>query len=165
MTALDTCKYLKIKFIKIPIHILSRNFIEKPSKSKAKKFLEKNNYFWNSGIFVSTIKLIQNTVKNYEKDIGLNCDKVWKYQNVQNQNIKFEPKLFKKIRSQAIDYTLMKIPEKIQMYKLDVGWNDIGSWDNFLKIYKSKNNLSNFISINSNNNYLYPTSKNVLQLT
>ena len=27
------------------------------------------------------------------------------------KNIKFEPKLFKKIRSQAIDYTLMKIPE------------------------------------------------------
>ena len=141
-----------------------KNFIEKPSKSKAKKFLEKNNYFWNSGIFVSTAKLIQNTVKNYEKDIGLNCDKVWKYQNAQNQNIKFEPKLFKKIRSQAIDYTLMKIPEKIQMYKLDVGWNDIGSWDNFLKIYKSKNNLSNFISINSNNNYLYPTSKNVVTI-
>ena len=50
------------------------------------------------------------------------------------------------------------------MYKLDVGWNDIGSWDNFLKIYKSKNNLSNFISINSNNNYLYPTSKNVVTI-
>ena len=32
----------------------------------------------------------------------------------------------------------MKIPEKIQMYKLDAGWNDIGSWDNFIKIYKSK---------------------------
>ena len=141
-----------------------KSFIEKPSKSKAKKLLEKNNYFWNSGIFLSTTKLIQNTVKDYEKDIGLNCDKVWKYQNVQNQNIKFEPKLFKKIRSQAIDYTLMKIPEKIQMYKLDVGWNDIGSWDNFLKIYKSKNNLSNFISIDSNNNYLYPTSKNVVTI-
>ena len=58
----------------------------------------------------------------------------------------------------------MKIPEKIQMYKLDAGWNDIGSWDNFINIYKSKRNFNNFISINSKNNYLYPTSKNIVTI-
>ena len=32
----------------------------------------------------------------------------------------------------------MENSNKIIMYKLDVGWNDVGSWDNFFKTYSLK---------------------------
>ena len=47
----------------------------------------------------------------------------------------------------------MENSNKIIMYKLDVGWSDIGSWDNF-KTYSFKNNNKNIISVDSKNNHL-----------
>ena len=52
----------------------------------------------------------------------------------------------------------MEIPNKMFMYNLDVGWNDIGSWDSFSRIQKSKVIPNLIININENN-YIYPTSR------
>ena len=55
----------------------------------------------------------------------------------------------------------MENSNKIIMYKLDVGWNDVGSWDNFFKTYSLKKHRKNIISVNGKNNYIYPSTKNI----
>ena len=123
--------------------------------------LKEKNYFWNSGIFIASNKLVIDTIKNYEKDISSKCDTLWENRLIENKITFFNEKLFEKIRAKSIDYTLMENSNKIIMYKLDVGWSDIGSWDNFFKTYSFKNNNKNIISVDSKNNSIYPSTKNI----
>ena len=138
-----------------------KKFVEKPSKQKAKKMIKDKNYFWNSGIFIASSTLVINTVKRYEDDIALNCDALWKNRFIEHNETFFCEKIFSKIRAKSIDYTLMENSNKIIMYKLDVGWNDVGSWDNFFKTYSLKKDRKNIISVNGKNNYIYPSTKNI----
>ena len=134
-------------------------FVEKPSKEKAKKMIKEKDYFWNSGIFIASSKLVKNTITKLEKDIASDCDIIWSNKIKKTDVISFDRNSFKKLRQKSIDYTLMEIPNKMFMYNLDVGWNDIGSWDSFSRIQKSKVIPNLIININSKNNYIYPTSR------
>lgn len=136
-----------------------KSFTEKPSLEKAKIMLNCKNYFWNSGIFLASKELVEHTIKSNETDIANQCDIIWE-NKINNENyFIFNKKLFTNLRSESIDYTLMKLPLGIYMWKLNVGWNDIGSWDNFFKSYKTHKHDNNIINIDSSNNYIYPTSK------
>ena len=136
-----------------------KSFTEKPSIIKAKKMLKSQNYFWNSGIFLATRELIQKTIKLNEPDIAKKCDIVWEKKIKNNNYFMFDDRLYNNIRTETIDYTLMKSSNAISMWKLNVGWNDIGSWDNFFKSYKPQNNKDKVFNIGGSDNYIYPTSK------
>ena len=81
-------------------------------------------------------------------------------------------KLFEKIPSESVDYAVLenakdlKIPVKV--IKLDAGWDDLGSWEAFSKIYKqdsSGNRISGNIFVEtSHNNIIYSDNKLIATL-
>jgi len=135
---LELKKYGKLKVFKI------KKFVEKPDKEKAKEFLSKWQYLWNSGISVwkveEYIKLFKKLMpKHYKKLL-----KIKKYLNQTNLN-EVLAKEFKNIDPLPIDYAIYEKAHNLAVIPADLGWSDIGNWS-VLKDILNKKNKSNYIN-------------------
>ena len=70
------------------------------------------------------------SIKKYTSKVAVACDEVLKtkFKKSNSNDVTFDRKMFKKIPSISIDYSVME-KEKNNLLPLDCGWNDIGSWD------------------------------------
>ncbi len=129
-------------------------FEEKPDLKKAHFFIN-NNFLWNCGIFMGNKKIIIHSIKKYAPQVAVACDEVLKskLKKTNSNDVTFDRRIFKKIPSISIDYSVMEKEKKIICYPLDCGWNDIGSWDGLSKVVK-KNSDKKVFQLNSKNNFI-----------
>lgn len=128
-------------------------FREKPDLNTAKSFLEKGNFYWNSGIFLFKAKTFKDEMKKYNERILEDCQK--SISNWENNILQFNEN-FKKIQSVSIDYILMEKTEKIKVIQCDFKWNDVGNWK---AVSELKANDENIILENSNCFFFSNSSK------
>jgi len=132
-------------------------FVEKPNKETAQKYIENGNYFWNGGIFVFKASTLFEELQKYAPDIFKILDELEFNTN------KADIKSFEKMPNISIDYAVMEKTDKIKMVKLDCGWSDVG---NFKTIYEisPKDTNNNVVYGDSElkdckNTMIYSTSK------
>jgi len=110
------------------------SFHEKPDVERAKDYLDKGNFFWNSGIFVWQAEAILAEMKNYlpglYKDLHrlkpfLDTDRL--YQEINH--------IYPDLESISIDYGVMEKADSVLMIPADFGWNDLGSWAAMAQIW------------------------------
>jgi mannose-1-phosphate guanylyltransferase / mannose-6-phosphate isomerase len=123
-------------------------FKEKPEYEVAVTYVEEG-YYWNAGIFMFNTEFFVNEVKLYAKNI-YNAFKT-------SNDIK---EAFSKIDEKiSIDYAIMEKSKNVTVAPVDIGWNDLGSFDSFYDIFKKNENSNicdnNNILIDSKNNYVY----------
>jgi mannose-1-phosphate guanylyltransferase len=103
------------------------SFKEKPNHETALKFVEEGNYFWNSGIFLWTLKGILNAfgrdlpdmVKLFDEGNG-------KFGTDEEQA--FINQRFLDCQNISIDYGIMEKSPDTYTIPADFGWSDIGTW-------------------------------------
>lgn len=107
-------------------------FIEKPDIQNAKKYLESNEFLWNSGIFCFQAKSILNEMNIYCKDIVqgtsdcLSSSSISKSKN--EFTIELDAKSFAQIEENSIDFAIMEKTKNAAVVPCNIGWSDIGSW-------------------------------------
>ena len=125
-----------------------KEFKEKPNYETAVKYIEKG-YFWNSGIFMFNSKLFTNEVEKYEGNL-YNA-----FETSDNMKEAFD-KIQNKI---SIDYGIMEKTKNVVVVPVEIGWNDLGSFDSFYEVFdKDENNNivdSQDIILDSHNNFIY----------
>ncbi|MEM3412111.1 MAG: sugar phosphate nucleotidyltransferase [archaeon] len=118
-------------------------FVEKPSLNLAKKYVIEK-YLWNSGIFLFNTSLFLESVKKYAKEI---------YDNLNERDI---VKFYKRTRAISIDHGILEKSKNIAVSKLNIKWNDLGSFDAFYDILKKDGfgncSIGEYSSFNSKNN-------------
>lgn len=132
-------------------------FVEKPSKKDAEIMIKNNSFFWNTGIFMGNANMIINSIRLHAPDIAEACDNVYLKQdyNEKNDEINFEKKLFDKIPSKSIDYSVMEKAKNVFFSPLECNWDDVGSWDALSKISDlSTNNKKNIFKISTKNTFI-----------
>ncbi|MEW5807003.1 MAG: mannose-1-phosphate guanylyltransferase [Acidobacteriota bacterium] len=129
-----------------------RRFTEKPGLRKAKSFLRRGNYYWNSGMFVWRSDTILKALQKHAPDI-LEClspagetsparrSSASPHSRVGNKSLDTRTKqvqaaierAFSKVRSVSIDYAIMEKADNCYMVPLETTWKDFGSW---LSVYE-----------------------------
>lgn len=129
------------------------NFVEKPDLEAAKKYIEEGNYFWNSGMFAFSIGTIIEEFNQLSPDISNNLKLSFK-ELIAN---------FKEMPNISIDYAIMERSDKVVTMPLDIYWNDIGSWDSLVEMFKqdSKGNvkIGDVIEVNTSNSLIIGDSR------
>lgn len=113
-------------------------FCEKPNQSKAKEFVEKGGYFWNSGMFCFKPQTFLDECLIYAKDLLNQCQEVFSHSQKEHNFIWL--KSMEKIQKISIDYALMEKSKKIKMIECSFKWNDVGSFDSLLEEFQSDEN-------------------------
>ncbi len=139
-------------------------FKEKPDFETAKKYVESDNYYCNSGIFIFKVSVMLEELKKYSPDIY----KLLKQLKISKSQPSVDYDSFEQMPDISIDYAVMEKSEKIVLIPMDCEWKDLGSWEALYDISKKdKNNnyiTGNVLDIDSKDSMIYSTSKLITTL-
>ncbi|MCE9500959.1 MAG: mannose-1-phosphate guanylyltransferase, partial [Leptospira sp.] len=131
-----------------------KGFFEKPDLKTAAKYIKKENFFWNPGIFIWKTETILSEFSKYAPYILNPLKSAFPFKNPGELG-----QVFKLIPSEAIDTAIMEKSNLIRMVRAGFKWDDVGSWLSLARVlpgdnqgnhhigkgvyyYKSKNNIS-----------------------
>ncbi len=142
-------------------------FIEKPKLATAKVFLEDDNYYWNSGIFLFSVSKYIEELERCSPKIIKACKTAVSKAEKDLDFHRLDKESFNKSPSISIDYAIMEKSENIVVVPVKMGWNDVGSWDTLWQLLdKDKSGnviIGDVISRNTKNSLI--RSENTLVAT
>jgi len=104
-----------------------KKFEEKPSLSRAKEFVESGECFWNSGMFIWSVRSLRKAMMRH-------CPPLTRLMDLMLPHIgtpTFDEKLlaeYERLSKISIDYALMEKADNIVMARGQFTWDDVGSW-------------------------------------
>ena len=110
-----------------------QQFKEKPDLKQAEVFLERGNYYWNSGMFLWQANVFASKLEQHAPSLFPFWERMLAALKDNDENRIVS--LFEKIPSISIDYALMEKAEGTLMGKGDFGWSDVGAWSSLLDIW------------------------------
>ncbi len=134
-------------------------FTEKPGLETAEEFLASGRYFWNSGMFVWSIKTILSEIRCHMPGLGRILDDLGDCLfSAEDEKSRFES-----AQSVSIDYGVMEKSEKVVMVPCSPGWNDVGDWNAVAEIMKERedgfeNPGPSVVRVNSSNCFVHSES-------
>ena len=139
-------------------------FHEKPDAKTAKEYLQKGNYYWNSGMFCFRAKTYLEELQKHAPQIYEACKKAFESAK-KEKIIRIAHEAMVEIPEESIDYAVMEHSTKVKMVASDIGWSDIGSFDALdLEFEKDEqNNTKNdrLYALDAHNNFVYAKNKAV----
>ncbi len=132
------------------------SFREKPDLETAKKFLEKGNFNWNSGIFCFQVKTFLDQLKKYNKPMFDACVNASKSINKEGE---INKELMLKIPSDSIDYAILEKSDRIKTISGEFYWTDLGTYDSIIDYFEEGNNVD---ILRKNTSYCFSQSKKKL---
>ncbi|MFT5567121.1 MAG: mannose-1-phosphate guanylyltransferase, partial [Glaciecola sp.] len=120
-------------------------FTEKPDLDNAKAFIESGDYYWNSGMFIWSLKNIQQLFqKNLPDMFGIFNDGAAKFGTPAEQD--FIDEVFPICENISIDYGIMEKADKVELMLSDFGWSDLGTWGSLYSHIPKDENQNAIIS-------------------
>ena len=103
-------------------------FLEKPDQATAEKFMADGGYYWNGGIFVSRVERLLAEYERQMPELHSSMNRIAAALGTHEQeNVLAE--VWPTLPDISIDYGLMEGAKKVAVVPMQVGWNDLGSWD------------------------------------
>ncbi|KAA6303043.1 MAG: mannose-1-phosphate guanylyltransferase [Candidatus Ordinivivax streblomastigis] len=109
-----------------PIHKV-KAFTEKPNLELAQVFFESGDFFWNSGIFIWSVKSILEAFAEHLPDIHTHFVKGIDTYGTASEKI-FIQKEYPVCQNISIDYGIMEKADNVYMLVAEFGWSDLGTW-------------------------------------
>ncbi len=103
------------------------SFKEKPSLEIAESYIAKNNFYWNSGIFIWNVSTIVNAFRIYQSPIASVFESLVPYYYTDDEQ-RLVNERFPECRSISVDYAIMERADEIFVFPADFGWSDLGTW-------------------------------------
>ena len=100
-------------------------FVEKPDLETAKSYLSSGEYYWNAGIFISTIK-------TWFREFEEHAPEIYRYKKELCEcGSDFEKltHVYNQIPIDSIDYAVMEKSREVALTPASFDWSDLGSWD------------------------------------
>lgn len=120
-----------------------RRFTEKPNKEKAREFIEKGTYLWNSGMFIWKASVLLKQYKKYLPDIYESLKKIKEAIGTEEED-RVLGEEYEKIEGISIDYGIMEKSKDVYVMECNFRWDDIGNWT-AMQGYMDKDEWGNHI--------------------
>jgi len=130
-------------------------FKEKPTRKKAKFYVDTGRYLWNSGMFVFRADVFMEKVKEHMPQLH----SVWETYSASKKGKKDLTAFYESAPPVSIDYGIMeKSVGATAVIPATFSWSDIGSWQALDEIWEDdeqgnrKSNNCKLVSVKSENN-------------
>ena len=103
------------------------SFKEKPDYETAVQFIDDGNYRWNSGMFVWSVKAIDEALQQFLPVVSDLFQSVEQYYYTPDEQEKVN-EAYERSESISIDYGIMEKAQNVYVTSADFGWSDLGTW-------------------------------------
>lgn len=139
-------------------------FHEKPDFDTATAYLEKGNYYWNSGMFCFKAGVFLSELKKYSPKIYEASKEAFEVSK-KDGLIRIGHDHMSNIPEDSIDYAVMEKSTKVKVVPSDIDWSDVGSFDAlYEELPKDESNNTqnpNHIGVDSKNNLIYGNERKI----
>lgn len=125
-----------------------QQFCEKPVLAVAQEFIAKGNFFWNAGMFIFRVNVMVELFKKHLPDMWNLLEQI----KLDLSNIE---DIYQNIKPESIDYGIMEKIDSQVCIPCDIGWSDVGSWDEVARIQEDKKPEAVF-EVASENCFVHP---------
>ncbi len=108
----------------------TKGFREKPNEQTAEDFIQAGNFFWNGGMFLFKTETM---IKHFKTLMP----ETWQAVDALKADLSNIKAVYENCPSQSIDYGVMEKLKEQVCIPCDLGWNDVGSWDELAKLKPS----------------------------
>jgi len=102
-------------------------FKEKPNLHTAESYLADGSYFWNSGIFLWSVKSINKAFETYLPEIAKTFSEAQVVYDTKDEQNYIDAN-FPLCDNISIDYGVMEHAKNIFVLPSEFGWSDLGTW-------------------------------------
>jgi len=107
-----------------------KSFKEKPDLETAKSYIEKGNYYWNSGMFMFKAGVFLEELKKYSPEIYTTSEIAFdKKLNISDNQFKIKTDDMLNIPEDSIDYAVMEKSDRVKVIPSDIMWSDLGDFN------------------------------------
>ncbi|MBI4671798.1 MAG: mannose-1-phosphate guanylyltransferase [Chloroflexi bacterium] len=150
---IETNDALALSTEQVAYHV--HRFREKPNLETAQDFIERGNFYWNSGIFSWRADAILNA---FAQHLPAMLAQLKKIVTVGLDTPTFNAD-WRALENETIDYGIMERATRVAVIPLDAGWSDVGSWTALfgLMTHDSADNAvhGNHIGVNTRSSLIY----------
>lgn len=104
-----------------------KTFTEKPDIEMARLFVKSGEFFWNSGMFLWSVKSILKGFADYAPDMAKIFNSGKGAYGTPQESM-FIKAAFPEASSISIDYAIMEKARNVYVKTTDIGWSDLGAW-------------------------------------
>lgn len=145
-----------------------KTFTEKPQLDLAQQFLESGDFYWNSGIFVWSLRNIDAAFDTHLSDIHkLFQDREEDFGTEREKAAIAE--IYAACENISIDYGIMEKADDVKVVLSDFGWSDLGTWGSLYTHLPQDDQGNGVVGKNvrayqSANNVVYASDKKLIVL-
>jgi len=103
-------------------------FVEKPKRDQAERYVSSGEYLWNSGMFLFDATVYLHELKRFEPAMYEACSKAFEGSSHDLDFTRVDSKIFATCPANSIDYAVMEKTQNAVVVPLEAGWSDVGSW-------------------------------------
>jgi len=104
-------------------------FVEKPDRELAQRYLEDGCYDWNAGIFLFRADTYLSALSAHAPDILAAAEAALADAKREGMRLYPDGPSFARSPSISIDYAVMEKAERFAVVPVEMGWSDVGSWE------------------------------------
>ena len=123
------------------------SFKEKPTLEVAQQYIQKPNYYWNSGIFVWNVSTVVNAFRMYQPALNDIFESMAEYFGTDKEQEIINER-YAECENISVDYAIMEKAEEIYVFPADFGWSDLGTWGSLHTLSKKDSNNNALIGEN-----------------
>lgn len=137
-------------------------FREKPSLAVAEEFFSSGKHYWNAGMFIFKVDSMISEFKTHLPELWQKMESL----NHDLSNLKYT---YANLESISIDYGIMEKLKNQVCIPCEMGWSDVGSWDELSRLEEETPQLKSeskaqVFSKDSTSNYVFSIRNKVVGL-
>ena len=104
-------------------------FVEKPALDTAQAMLASGDHAWNGGIFLFMADAYLEALAQFNPGILTATQEAMDKARIEGIRIYPDASTFATSPDDSIDYAVMEKADQVAVVPVNMGWNDVGSWD------------------------------------
>ena len=104
-----------------------QSFTEKPNREFAAMFIESREFYWNTGLFLSNVKVLSRTFTSLFPEVLRKLDRVKPGYSLADE-LTFIKNHYPAYPNVSMDLGVLERSENVCVMRCDFGWADLGMW-------------------------------------
>jgi mannose-1-phosphate guanylyltransferase len=105
-----------------------KRFVEKPDAETAKGYLASGEYFWNAGMFVWRVPVVEAAFKAHAPELYAGLAKLESAAKSAGDWTKALAEVYPTLKKISVDYALMEKSTNVVVVPATFDWDDVGAW-------------------------------------
>lgn len=103
-------------------------FVEKPDRATAQRFIDSGTFYWNSGIFLLSVRTYLDELAQINTAMLEACRAAITEGREEASCVHLDVRHFAQAPALSIDHAVMEHTERAAVVPVDMAWSDVGSW-------------------------------------